>query len=58
MSRRMSRIAEDEDFMVIIEGWDCEKGEPTRKRDISDDLTGGKKIPSRIFTAETNRVIR
>ena len=46
MSRKISSPAEEEDFLVVIEGWDCDKQEPLKRREveersISDDLSSG-----------------
>ena len=56
MSRKLSRLVDGDDFLVKIEGWDCDKQAPVKrelpssfeKRDVSDsdDLTSGKSFPS------------
>lgn len=36
MSRKVSRLADGDDYKIVIQGFDCEKGAPIIKRDEED----------------------
>jgi hypothetical protein len=51
MSRKIAALDELDDYIVKIEGWDCEKQTPSAsadkgrtftERDVTDDLTSGQ----------------
>lgn len=50
MSRKIAALAELDDYLVKIEGWDCEKMAPTKRdlaeRDVSESLASGETTSS------------